>query len=585
VRVVRGVAVTGGYAMGPGFQVEANVPRVAQSNIPASQVRSEIQKFNRALNRAKRDLQAIRKRALRRLEGRVSEIFDAQLLMLDDRELYHHVTQAIKSEHISAEWAYHRQVEVAMEVLQKSKDEYLRQMQGDIGAVARRVIQYLQGLKQRTLADLRIPSVLLADQLTPADLVQLPRDLVLAIATRAGSRTDHTALVARSLGIPAVVGVRGDLALERKGQRVLVDAEHGSVYFSPGRTEIARYVAHTRRTARAALDRERLADQPALTADGHRISVQANLELLQEAGFAQTCGAEGVGLFRTEFLFLSGERLPDMETQLHAYRRLAKLFAPRPVTLRVYDLGGDKLFYAHRAEDEPNPALGWRAVRLLLDRPALFRTQLTAMYRAAAEYGNVRILFPMISHLAEWRKVKEFALSVRSELEGEGVEFLHDVPLGAMIEVPALAIEADRLAADCAFFSVGTNDLIQYLLAVDRANPLVAKLYDGFHPAVLKTLQAIVKAAKAHGRPVSICGDLASDLRALPLLVGIGFDELSTVPGAIPQIKAVLGDFTLPEAEGLLKEALEEETAHGVDLRVRRAWKRWSRRTGKGDSR
>jgi phosphotransferase system enzyme I (PtsI) len=578
------VAVTGGYGMGPGFQVKAQAPRVSQRSIPAAQVRSEIQKFNRALNRAKRDLQAIRKRALRRLEGRVIEIFDAQILMLDDRDLYHHVTQAIRNEHLAAEWAYQRQVDVALQVLEKSRDEYLRQMQGDIGAVARRVIHYLQGLKQRTLVDLAVPSVLLADQLTPAELVQLPRELVLAIATLSGSRTDHTALVARSLGIPAVVGVRGELTLARKGERVLVDAEHGRVYFSPGPAQIALHRAHVRSAARAEREHERLAGKPAVTRDGHRISLKANLELLQEADFARTCGAEGVGLFRTEFLFLSGERLPDEATQLDAYRRLARRFKPHTVTLRVYDLGGDKLFYGHRTEDEPNPALGWRAVRLLLDRPALFRTQLRAMYRAA-EFGNVRILFPMISSLAEWARVKEFALEVKSELEAEGLRFAAEVPLGAMIEIPALALEAERLAVDCDFFSVGTNDLTQYMLAVDRQNPLVASRFETLHPAVVKLLCSVVKAAKAHRRPVSLCGDLASDLHVLPLLVGIGFDELSTVPGAIPQIKAVIGDFTLVEAEELVQASIGETTARGIDLQIRRAWKRFGRRAGKKASR
>lgn len=581
-RTVRGIAVTGGFGVGPAFYVGGATPHVDEAAITPDQVRGEIQKFNRALNRAKSDLEIIKQKALRRLEGRVTEIFDAQIMMLDDRELYHHVTDAIRKQHVTAEWAYQKEVSSALEVLRNSKDEYLRQMEGDIGAVARRVIHYLQGLKQRTLADLESPSVLLAEQLTPADLVQLPRENVIAIATRSGSRTDHTALVARSLGIPAVVGIQADLRPERKGQRVLVDAEAGEVHFSPDRKALSAYAAHQAEAEETRRRTAKVAGKPAATADGHRVHFKANLELLQEAGFAAECGAEGVGLFRTEFLFISAERLPDEDAQTAAYVELADRFAPDPVTLRVYDLGGDKLFYSHRPEYEPNPAMGWRAVRLLLDRPALFRTQLRAMFRAAAEHQNVHIMFPMISSLEEWRRVIGFSKKIRDELKSEGIAVPDKIPLGAMIEVPAIAFEAGALAAECDFFSVGTNDLVQYLLAVDRQNPQVANRYQPYHPAVLSMLQRIVNAARAHHIPVAICGDLASDLRALPLLVGLGFTELSTVPGVIPQLKALMADFTYEEAVGLTKKVLAASTSSEIRTILNRAWRQWNRRAEEG---
>lgn len=578
MRVLRGIAVTGGYGLGPAYYLAARVPRVSERSIAPDEVRIEIQRYHRALARARTDLNKIRRRGLRHLEGRLIEIFDAQLMMLDDREFYREVIHAIRAEHVSAEWAYHRQIQRALKVLRKSKDDYLRQMEGDIESVARRVVQNLQGFKQMTLANLDVPSVLLADQLTPADLVQLPRENVLAIATRAGSRTDHTALVARSLGLPAVVGVKGSIEPDRKGQRILVDAEAGRVFFSPGRSEVSLYRTHTKRLVEARAQVETLRDQQACTADGHRIILKANIELLQEASVADQCGAEGIGLFRTEFLFISREKLPDEATQVTAYTELAEQFAPRPVTLRVYDLGGDKLFYSHRPEFEPNPALGWRAVRLLLDRPALFRTQLRAMYKAAAQTGNIQILFPMVSSLDEWRRITAFAKKVRDDLETEGVQLASRVPLGVMIEVPALAMEAAHVAGACDFFSVGTNDLIQYLLAVDRQNPMVADRYDAYHPAVLKILSDVVRAAHAKSLPVSICGDLASDLRALPLLVGLGFDELSTVPSVIPQIKAVLRDFSRVEAETLTKQVLSLKSARAISAEVNRTWRRWNRR-------
>jgi len=579
MRVVRGIAVSGGYGLGPAFHVSAHVPTVQERHIEPDQVRTEIQSFNRALQRAREDLKAIRQRGLRHLERRVLEIFDAQLLMLDDREMYHQVTQAIRNEHVSAEWGYHRQVQVALDVLAKSQDEYLRQMEGDIRAVSRRVVQYLQGLKHLTLAELTTPSVLLADRLTPADLVQLPRDKVLAIATRGGSRTDHTSLVARSLGIPAVVGAKDDLQPERRGQRVLVDAENGRVFFSPGRAELALYRAYTERVVESRRRAEEVVGQEARTSDGHRIHMHANLELLQEAEFAQSCGAEGIGLFRSEFLFISAARLPDEKTQTDAYTALAERFAPHTVTLRVYDLGGDKLFYSYRTEDEPNPAMGWRAVRLLLDRPALFRTQLRAMYKAAARVGNVQIMFPMVSSLDEWNRILAFARRVREELEHEGITPAKRVPLGVMVEIPSLALEADRVAPHCDFFSVGTNDLIQYLLAVDRQNPLVIERFDSFHPAVWRMLHNLAVTAHKHDIPISICGDLASDLRALPLLVGVGFDELSTVPSAIPQIKDVIGDFSREEAEALAREVLALDTGKEILSLVKKTWRRWGRRS------
>lgn len=578
MRVLRGIAVTGGYGLGPAYYVAAHMPRVSERSIAPGDVRAEIQRYHRALARARTDLVDIRRRGLRRLEGRLIEIFDAQLMMLDDREFYREVIHAIRSEHVSAEWAYHRQIQTALVVLRKSKDDYLRQMEGDIEGVAKRVIQNLQGFKQMTLADLKVPSVLLADQLSPADLVQIPRENVLGIATKAGSRTDHTALVARSLGLPAVVGVKGSIEPDRKGQRILVDAEAGRVIFSPGRSEVSLYRTHNKRLVEVQVQMESLKDQQACTADGHRVILKANIELLQEASVADAAGAEGVGLFRTEFLFISGSKLPDEDTQVKAYSELAELYAPRPVTLRVYDLGGDKLFYSHRPEFEPNPALGWRAVRLLLDRPALFRTQLRAMYMAAAKTGNIQIMFPLVSSLDEWNRIKTFARKVREDLEAEGVQLANRVPLGVMIEVPALAMEAAHLASECDFFSVGTNDLIQYLLAVDRQNPMVADRYDAFHPAVLKILSDVVHAAHAKSISISICGDLASDLRALPLLIGLGFDELSTVPSVIPQIKAVLGDFTKDEAETLTRELLSLKSARAISAQLNRTWRRWKKR-------
>jgi len=584
VRVVKGIAVTGGYGFGPAFYVESRVPEVSESKIDATDVRGEIQRFNRAVLRATEDLESIRKRGLRRLEGRVMEIFEAQLLMLDDREMYRQVTHAIRSEHVTAEWAYHRQVQSALIVLRKSKDSYLRQMEGDISAVARRVIQYLLGYKQRTLADLEEPSVLLAEQLTPADLVQLPRDNVVGIVTRSGSRTDHTSLVARSLGIPAVVGARDDIKPERRGQKVLVDAETGRVFFSPGKTELKLYRQYSRRLVETRRSAEEWQDRQALTSDGHRLPLRANLELLQESDFAHSCGAEGVGLFRTEFLYMSAERLPDEATQEQAYSELAARFAPDPVTLRCYDLGGDKLFYAHRSDYEPNPALGWRAVRLLLDRPALFRTQLRAMYKAASAHGNVRIMFPMVSGLSEWLEIVRMARKVREELEGEDVILANRVPLGVMVEVPALALDALAVAEHCDFFSVGTNDLVQYLLAVDRQNPKVADRFQPYHPVVLGVLQGVTKAAHARNIPVSICGDMASDLLALPLLLGLGFDELSTVPASIPQIKAVLPDFSLAEAQELSEHALLETSSAAVISLLKRTWKKWARRSPQKES-
>jgi phosphotransferase system enzyme I (PtsI) len=420
--------------------------------------------------------------------------------------------------------------------------------------------------------------VLLAEQLSPADLVQLPRDNVIAMVTRTGSRTDHTSLVARSLGIPAVVAAAGDIKPSRDGQRVLVDAEQGRVFFSPGREQLALHKAYTKRLVDTRRRAGLVAEKQARTSDGHRILLKANIELLQEADFAASCGAEGVGLFRTEFLFISAERLPDEKRQVDAYTELAERFAPHAVTLRVYDLGGDKLFYAHRPEFEPNPALGWRAVRLLLDRPALFRTQLRAMYRAAAQSGNVQIMFPMVSSLEEWRRILAFTERVCSELVADGVSLPQRVPLGVMVEIPSLALEADTVASECDFFSVGTNDLVQYLLAVDRQNPLVSGRYEPLHPAVLRMLRDIVVAAHARKIPVSLCGDLASDLRALPLLVGLGFDELSTVPSAIPEIKTLLTDFSRTEAVELTRAVLCEKTPRAILALLDRTWKKWHRR-------
>jgi phosphotransferase system enzyme I (PtsI) len=529
----------------------------------------EVLRLQRALEASAGQLEAIKDRLSREVGAPHAYIFDAQLLMLRDPMLGDRAAELVRRDAVNAEWALRTVSESLHALFREFSDAYLRERSTDLDDVVGRIQLNLRGSADApTLARLPEPVVLVARELRPSGAAELDWERVLAIVTDVGSATHHTAILARSLGIPAVAGLKQATRLVPSGAVVAVDGLRGEVVVEPSPAEL--------RALRAAQERYRAEDErlrgtrklAARTTDGVAVRLEANVEFPEEAPTAQLYGAEGIGLFRSEYLLGRGLRFPDEDQQLDVYRRLIEQTHPHPVTVRTWDVGGDALGLI--GPSSPNPALGERALRLLRRSREPFRVQLRALLRAAA-HGAIRVMFPFVSGLAELRLALELLEQAKGELRAEGERFREDLPVGLNIEVPSAAVVADRLAASVDFFSVGTNDLIQYLLAVDRSDPRVAGLYEPLHPAVLRTLSGIARAAAAADRPVAVCGEMAGDPLHAVLLVGLGFRELSMAPSAIPRVKEALRSVTAAQAHELAARALELGSGAEIEGLVREA--------------
>jgi phosphoenolpyruvate-protein phosphotransferase (PTS system enzyme I) len=568
-RLFRGLGVSPGLVLGrvelfgDGFEVGDDlIPELGGGS------EGEWELLEKALELTREQLLALQER-LTKAGSQDAEIFDAHLLMLEDRSVLREVNQLISEFALPAGVAYYRVMQRYMSALERVEDSYLRERVADIRDVAKRVLQNLKqvrrseevagvdgvGLGKEHVEDHRGTVVLVAQDLTPSDTVALDKDRVIGFATESGSRTSHTAIIARSLGVPAVVGVIGLMDILSGGEEILIDGESGEVIIEPG-TEI-KEVFQRRQRARdlrqASLGEER--DELARTRDGHTIILSANIEFPSEVEQLSRLGARGVGLFRTEFAFLQRPEASEQEMS-DLYRKVVVGVAPERVIFRTLDIGGDKAGSGLR---EPNPFLGCRGIRLSLEVRPLFRRQLRALLRASA-FGPVGIMFPMVSSLSEWREASEEYYRCRSELEMEGIS-LGDVELGVMIEVPSAVLVARHLAREVDFFSVGTNDLVQYTLAVDRLNPRVASLYLPSHPSVMRLMRETVEAGHEGGIWVGICGELASDLLLLPAIIGMGFDEMSVAAGMIPAVKHAIRQLDRERCEELVGELLMSGTA------------------------
>jgi phosphotransferase system enzyme I (PtsI) len=496
-------------------------------------------------------------------------IFQAHALMLEDPELLEAVRTAIEEQGINAEAALSDAADMYAQMMESLDDEYLGARAADVRDVAARVLRTLLGEAAPLTVSPTFPSIILACDLTPSDTVMLDKSLVLALCTAEGGATSHTAILARALGLPAVVGA-GPLVLEvPDGAMLVVDGTDGALLVNPDEGTIEVY--RGRQTAAAAVlaQAQKYAQEPATTLDGHRVQVVANVGNVEGARAALKAGAEGVGLLRTEFLYLERTHLPDEEEQYQAYRAIVDVFGDRPVILRTLDVGGDKdLPYLDLPHDEMNPFLGLRAIRLCLARPELLRPQLRAALRAGVG-RDLKMMFPMVATVAEVREARAILEKCRAELLGEGQPVATKTEVGIMVEVPAAAVMADRLAAEVDFFSIGTNDLSQYTLAADRTCALVAPLATGFHPAVLRLVREVIRAAHARGKWVGLCGELAGEPLAIPILLGLGLDEFSMNPPAIPLAKQVIRALTLDEARELAQTALEMDSPDEVRALVR----------------
>ena len=558
--MLRGIPVSKGVSRSRVVVLDRTRIDPAKWGILESDPAGEEDRLQASLVQTRRQILAVQERLREALGAKDAQIFDAHLLVLEDPMLIEQTTRLIREDLVTAEFAFHEASEKYAKALGKVDDSYLSERAADIRDVAQRVLANLMGQALCTgLADLTEPCVVVAHDLTPSDTAMMDPAMVLGFATEVGSRTSHTAILARSLRIPAVLGLGEAISELHTGESVLLDGFNGFVVIDPSEQTLFEYGQLVDRQTSIEESLEVIHDDTAETRDGHRITLSANIERAADVESVLQCGAIGVGLFRTEFLFINRSDLPDEEEQFAAYRKVTESLAPDPVIIRTLDLGGDKLLSHVNVAEEMNPFLGWRAIRLCLQEKDLFRTQLRAILRASV-FGNLKIMYPMISGVEELEAANVLLDECREQLRDEGVAFAEDVEIGVMIETPSAAMIADSLARRVKFFSIGTNDLIQYALAVDRLNEKIAHLYEPTHPGILRLIKATVDAGQAHGIWTGICGEMAGDLAAVPLLLGLGVSELSVTPSMVPRVKMLIRSVEMSEARKLAEYALDSDS-------------------------
>jgi phosphoenolpyruvate-protein phosphotransferase (PTS system enzyme I) len=561
--VLRGIGASPGIATGKAFILARERVTVPRRQIPADQVKQELHRFQAAVAEAQRELQNAKEQVAASLPREALLIMDAHLLLLADEMMVGHAAQLIEEEQINAEWALRKVLDELSALFRKMKDSYLRERGQDIEVVGEVLLRRLVGSQETSLAGIAEPVIVVAHDLSPAETAQLAGKKILGFATDVGSRTSHTAIVASSLQIPAVVGLERITREVSPGDLLILDGSAGTVVLNPTEKTRRDYQERKHRLQVMARELRKFVNLPAETLDGHHLRLAANLEILEEIKYLKDAGAEGLGLFRTEYLYLDRNDLPSEEEHYQHYRRLIEAVSPFSATLRTFDLGGDKFASQLNLADEMNPALGLRAIRFCLASPGIFKTQLRGILRASA-HGPIRVMFPMVSGFHEIREAKRLLREAEAELDREGIPFDHQIQVGMMVEVPSAAQLADRLAKEVAFFSIGTNDLIQYILAIDRINEHVSYLYEPLHPAVLQVIRQVVEAGHAAGIEVHMCGEMASDPLHLPLLLGLGFDELSMPATNIPRLKKILRGIKKSDAEAMAREVFRFDTAREV---------------------
>ena len=556
----QGAGVSPGIARGKIHVVRDDLDDVPRYRIAPSQVTDEIGRFEAALIQTRMQILEMQQRIAESIGAKDAAIFDAHLLVVEDRTLIDEVLRKLETDLCNVEWIFQEVASSYAETLNKIDDPYLRERAVDIQDVTKRVIRNLQGKAPKTFLNLSEPHILVAHNLTPSDTATMNRERVLGIATDLGSRTSHTAIMARSLNIPAVVGLHDVTQKLETGQELLIDGTDGWLIIDPTPETLAHYNEIESRRARVTAQLKELRETSSTTRDGRHIVLSANIELPEDVDAVAANGAEGIGLYRTEFLYLNRTTLPTEDEQYETYRKVAERVRPNPLIIRTFDLGGDKLAPGTvDISDELNPFLGWRAIRFCLENIDIFKTQLRAILRASA-VGNVKIMFPMISGLDELRRAISVLNECKQELDASKIAVGDKMEVGAMIEIPSAAISADVLAREVDFFSVGTNDLIQYALAVDRVNERIAYLYEPTHPAVLRLLKMIADAAHANDIWVGVCGEMAGDIALIPILLGLGMDELSASATLVPRVKRVVQSLAISECQQLVDEALKLET-------------------------
>jgi len=564
VKHLKGIAVSPGVAIGRAFvflrEDSFNIPihKIKKAEVPV-----EIARFEDAITRTRAEILGIRKKLSGQIGGEHSDIFNAHLLILEDRTLIEDVIGHIKVHHFSSEHAFSMVIQKYFKAFSQIDDEYLRERVSDIKDVARRLLHNLHGEKKNILESLEEEVILIARDLSPSDTASMDRDKVRAFVTEVGGPTSHTAILGRSMEIPAIVGMDGATQQIKTGDRVIVDGTHGIVIVNPDKKDIEEYVRYGKRFSAIITELDKLRDLPAETKDGRRITIASNIEFGDEIPSVLSHGSEGVGLYRTEYLYMNRQDVPTEEEQFKAYQEAAKKMAPHSVIIRTLDLGGDKFLSTLGVANEMNPFLGWRAIRFCLARVDVFKSQLRAILRASA-YGKLKLMYPMISNVQELIKANVILEECRQELRKEKKKFDAHMEVGAMIEIPSAAVTSDILAKEADFFSIGSNDLIQYSMAVDRVNEKIAYLYEPTHPAILRLIRQTIDNGHAAKRWVGCCGEMASDVAIVILLVGLGIDEVSVSPFILPKVKKAIRSVSYRQAQEIANVALTFSTGHEV---------------------
>jgi phosphotransferase system enzyme I (PtsI) len=548
-----GVGVSPGIARGTAFvhsldEEEAPLRQITEEELPV-----EIARFEAALVATREQILEMQHRIAEAIGAKDAGIFDAHLLVVEDRTLIDEVLRNLSRDKHNIEHVFHQVANRYAKTLSELDDPYLRERALDIHDVTRRVIHNLLGKSGQILTSISTPHILVAHNLTPSDTAQMNRALVLGFATDIGSKTSHTAIMARSLNIPAVVGLHNVSSAIATGDHVLIDGYNGFLIVNPSDQTLWEYGEIEVKKGKVEEKLTELRETASTTRDGRHIILSANIELPEDVEVVKKSGAEGIGLYRTEFMFLNKPDVPTEDEQYEGYKMVADSVRPNFVIIRTLDLGGDKFMSTLQLPSEMNPFLGWRAIRFCLERVDIFKTQLRAILRAGAA-GNVKMMYPMISGVLELRQANEILEQCKTELRSEGKPFNEQMEVGAMIEVPSAAISSDILAREVKFFSIGTNDLIQYSIAVDRGNERIAHLYQPTHPAIVRLLKTVIDAGHAHNIWVGICGEMASEVALTPLLIGLGVDELSTGAGLVPRVKRAVQSLDMAVCLQLVEE-------------------------------
>ncbi len=562
---LQGIPVSPGVTIGKAVVLHSDESSftVPQQTIEAESIPHEIARFEDAITRTRAEILGVRKKLSAQMGREHSDIFTAHLLILEDRTLIEDVIAAIKENKASAEYAFSVVINRYFQAFSKIDDEYLKERVSDIKDVGRRLMQNLYGEQKGILENLTENVVIIAHDLSPSDTAMMNKEKVLAFVTEIGGPTSHTAILGRSLEIPAIVGMDRVTLEIKSGDRIIVDGTHGVVIIDPDDKVVEEYTQQERRFTELISELDKLKNLKAETKDGRKITLAANIEFHDEIPSVLSHGADGIGLYRTEYFYMNRSDLPTEEEQYRAYKQVAEKMAPHSVIIRTLDLGGDKFISALDVPHEMNPYLGWRAIRFCLTRVEIFKVQLRAILRASVS-GNLKVMYPMISSVQELQQANAILEECRGELRKSKIAFDEKMEVGAMIEVPSAALTSDILAREVNFFSIGTNDLIQYALAVDRVNEKIAYLYEPTHPAILKLIHQVVKNGHREKRWVGCCGEMSGDPAIAILLVGLEIDEISTSPIVVPKVKKAIRSVSFKEAKEISRKALKFTTGQEV---------------------